>query len=170
MQASYPGSCARCGSLTANVVTFIDLIHVSICVSFIHPQAPFSILYQALPSHSSLGKSRWLVPGVTTCGGNGKNFSPFQIKTKQTTHFLHAFTASASPTCTCSVSLSQIPKHFSAEVLWPLNSLPISDGLFCQMTMSKPKCRGDNYWLLMSWYRFKTTRREAGMSRISACH
>lgn len=125
----------------------------NLCVSFIYPQAPFSIYYQAFPSHSYLGKSKRLVPGVKTCGGKGENFSLFQTKKiNQTTHFLHTFMPQgfcASPTCTCSVSLPQIPKHFSAEVLWPLNSLPITDGLFCQMTMSKPKCRGDNYGLLM---------------------
>lgn len=146
----------------------------NICVSFIHPQAPFSIHYQALPTHSSLGKSKWLVPGVKNLWRKGEEFLPLpNKKINQTTHFLHTFKPQgfcASPTCTCSISLPQIPKHFSAEVLWPLNSLPITDGLFCQMTMSKPKCRGDNYWLLMSWYRFKTTRKEAGMSRIPACH
>lgn len=142
------------------------------CGSFIDPQAPLPVHYQALPIHTSLAENRWLLPGVTSCGGEGENFSPL-LRKKNQFHFLSVFTPQGfcvSPTCPCSVSLPQIPKHFSAEVIWPLNSLPFSDGLFCQMTMSKPKCRGDNYWLLMSWCRFKTTRRETGMSRIPACH
>lgn len=62
----------------------------NIYVSFILPQDPFSILYQALPSHSSLEKSRWLVPGVVTYGGKGKNFSslPNKEPNKQPTSFM----------------------------------------------------------------------------------
>lgn len=102
------------------------------CGLFIDPQAPFPVHYQALSIPTSLGESRWLLPGVTSCGGEGENFCPLPKKPKS--HFLSAFTPQGfcvSPTCPCSGSLPQIPKHFSAEVVWPLNSLPISDGLFC---------------------------------------
>lgn len=136
-----------------------------------------SPFFNSLPSFTSPQFSEEKYPWSISLWRQGEEFLPPHKKKKTKSNkkspFLRAFTPQgfcASPTCTCSVSLPQIPKHFSAEVLWPLNSLPISDGLFCQMTMSNPKCRGDNYWLLMSWCRFKTTRREAGMSRIPAFH